>query len=30
VPITSNVDCDPIRGFFHVRYGYTDPAAIAG
>jgi hypothetical protein len=29
-PITSNVRCDPVRGFFHVDYSRTDPAAIAG
>lgn len=29
-PIASTVRCDPIRGFFHVDYSRTDPAAIAG
>jgi hypothetical protein len=29
-PIASNVNCDPIRGFFRVDYSYTDPSAIAG
>jgi hypothetical protein len=29
-PIVSNVSSDPIRGFFHVDYSYTDPSAAAG
>jgi len=28
--IRSNVDCDPIRGFFYTTYRFADPAAVGG